>query len=159
MNIVLTHLTHIHTTHNVTGTHGDPSGGFGSWCANKLSFSSLGLLSSSSPHQSQVIAGGEHRHNEPHSRRGGGRKGLKWRWSKETEEATNTLLSAPLSATCTKMSFWHDTKEPLYLPPVSSFCRVPFADIFLLFSLPSPVPPFFLLIITLFSLQKRCFFC
>lgn len=120
MNIIFT--CRLHTdTHSLAGTHGDPSGGFSSWCANKLSFSSLGLLSSSSPHHSQVIAGGKHHHNELRSRTEGDRKGPKWRWREETEEATNTLVFPLLSATYTKMSFWHDTKEPWYVPPFSSF--------------------------------------
>lgn len=63
---------------------------------------------------------------------------------KEQEESTNTSLSPLLSATHKKMSFWLDTKEPLYPPPLSSmFLLSAFLCYAFFFSLTS-LPPLFL---------------
>lgn len=55
-----------------------------------------------------------------------GERGIEKAWNGDgAKEPKNprTLYSLLSLATCRKMSFWHDTKEPLYLPPFS-FSRV-----------------------------------
>lgn len=100
-------------------THTHPSGGPSSVCANKLSFSSPRLAFSppvslslkwsqeSTPPQCTAL---RERERE--------RKGLRER---KRESWRRHEHCTPLySATHKKMSFWLDTKEPFYPPPLSS---------------------------------------
>lgn len=77
---------------------------------------------------------------------------------KEQEESTNTSLSPLLSATHKKMSFWLDTKEPLYPPPLSSmFLLSAFLCYAFFFSLPSSSPYNFPSFFPLLSLKEGYF--
>lgn len=117
-------------THDLTETHGDRSGGL----APDALTSSHSPLLAFSPLPVPISLKWSQEANTTTMNRAAGEKGIEKARNGDRGKKLKklrTLWSLLSSATYTKMSFWHDTKEPLYVPPFSCLFlpSIPFSQV------------------------------